>query len=362
MGISPPMTAAKRPAPISSHPAFAWVVSLYFALLLAVGVFALLYFRNDLFLALRNANAASTALPEGFLGKVLVAGAAAVFGGLIGFVIAQRVIALNDITADIDEPEADEEIPDEEPDNIWLADAAPQKNGSTSSRRSHPLRASGARSEETEGPPPSVNDAPRRPFNPREDLAEEGIAPFLPDADPILLDGEDMTGGLAENLVLQDDETIPGDPYFSDAWQAPFGDSPEAEGAADPLAAAEREAAIAPPPGPDAGRDAEAQRVDTEPAPASDATEQDVETVPLPPAALGDLSLEALTERLAQALESARPDSPGGGRGEEDPVIAFLRREAERDMPATGPGPRSSDPQAELRSALDKLSRVGKRT
>lgn len=360
MGISPPMTAAAtRPAPISSHPAFKWGVGAWFALLLGLGLFVM---PSQVHLLLAERLGLDGMLSDAPTIRAVLSLAAALLGLAIGLALAMRVMALNDVAAEIDEPEADEEIPDEEPDNIWLADAAPQNNGSASSRRSHPLRASGARSEETEGPPPSVNDAPRRPFNPREDLAEEGIAPFLPDADPILLDGEDMTGGLAENLVLRDDETIPGDPYFSDAWQAPFGDSPEAEGAADPLAAVEREAAIAPSPAPDAGRDAEAERVDTEPAPASDTTEQDVETVPLPPAALGDLSLDALTERLAQALESARPDSPGGGRGEEDPVIAFLRREAERDMPATGPGPRSTDPQAELRSALDKLSRVGKRT
>ena len=41
-------------------------------------------------------------------------------------------------------------------------------------------------------------------------------------------------------------------------------------------------------------------------------------------------------------------------------VIAFLRREAERDAPESRRGETSDDPQAELRSALDKLSRVGK--
>ncbi|MBX7501413.1 hypothetical protein K3181_08165 [Qipengyuania sp. YG27] len=357
MGISPPMTAATRPAPISSHPAFKWGVGAWFALLLGLGLFVM---PSQVHLLLAERLGLNGMLSDPATIRAVLSLGAALLGLAIGLALALRVIALNDVAAEFDEPEADDEISAEEPDNIWLPDAGPQKNDSPSSRRTHPLRGSAARPEETEGPPPSVNDAPRRPFNPREDLAEEGIAPFLPDADPLVLDGEDITGGLGEDVVLPEAETMPGDPYFADAWHGPFDFSPGAEGLAETPTAIEEEDAIVLPPAPAALQVDEGEWDDVESAPASDTTEQQLETPPLPATALGDLSLEALTERLAHALEAAKPGSPDGGRGEEDPVIAFLRREAERDMSATGPGHRSSDPQAELRSALDKLSRVGK--
>ena len=90
------------------------------------------------------------------------------------------------------------------------------------------------------------------------------------------------------------------------------------------------------------------------------------EPAPVRPAApavresLADLSLDQLTSRLAAALE-ARKAAPGTPRAAEeapDQVISFLRREAARAAPPAGPG--SEDPQAALRSALDKLGRVGK--
>lgn len=71
--------------------------------------------------------------------------------------------------------------------------------------------------------------------------------------------------------------------------------------------------------------------------------------------ALGDRSLPDLTTRLAAALAAYR--SGGAIDANEDPVIAFLRREVEGaasrggEVPATG-----RDTQAALRQALDRLS------
>lgn len=77
---------------------------------------------------------------------------------------------------------------------------------------------------------------------------------------------------------------------------------------------------------------------------------------------LADLSLDQLTQRLGAALQASKsgPKAPQASAQEDDPdhVISFLRREASRrdgeDVP------QGDDPQAALRSALDKLGRVGK--
>ena len=101
---------------------------------------------------------------------------------------------------------------------------------------------------------------------------------------------------------------------------------------------------------------------------------------------LGDLSLAELEARLGAAIASHRraasaepgesaPDqadddiatedesgSQLGQPAEDDPVIAFLRREATRAMPekSNAPAEPAYDPQAALRHALDKLGKVGK--
>lgn len=119
--------------------------------------------------------------------------------------------------------------------------------------------------------------------------------------------------------------------------------------------------------------------------------EEEVEREPEPapheaaPAALGDLTLQQLEDRLAAALASRKKAPPAPSASPEDfatempepgdtaesqlddpddddPVIAFLRREASRKMPQKEPSPpqRDYDAQAALRQALDKLGKVGK--
>ena len=92
-------------------------------------------------------------------------------------------------------------------------------------------------------------------------------------------------------------------------------------------------------------------------------------TIPVPEAnerpddgAPGDQPLSALTARLERALAASRaaaerPAVPT--EGQPDPVIAFLRREADRSTSPASPEP-NEDAQAALRSALDRLSQVGR--
>ncbi|MCA0903302.1 hypothetical protein [Qipengyuania aquimaris] len=75
-----------------------------------------------------------------------------------------------------------------------------------------------------------------------------------------------------------------------------------------------------------------------------------------PVRAAEDLSLDQLTARLATALEAHKAAEAAPSRDEDtEQVISFLRREAEREG-----GESAQDPQAALRSALDKLGRVGR--
>ncbi|NNC51828.1 MAG: hypothetical protein HKO08_02155 [Erythrobacter sp.] len=104
------------------------------------------------------------------------------------------------------------------------------------------------------------------------------------------------------------------------------------------------------------------------------------------PTSLGDLSLAELEARLGAAIASHRRVVPAeptehaadeadeeapyedenesqlGQPAEDDPVIAFLRREATRAMPekSNAPAEPAYDAQAALRHALDKLGKVGK--
>ena len=75
-----------------------------------------------------------------------------------------------------------------------------------------------------------------------------------------------------------------------------------------------------------------------------------------PVRAAEDLSLDQLTARLATALEAHKAAAAAPSQDEDtEQVISFLRREAEREG-----GESAQDPQAALRSALDKLGRVGR--
>lgn len=278
------MTDATRTAPVSKHPAFKWGVGLWFALLMGLGLFVM---PESIHQALAERLSLDGVLSAGS-SRIVLSVMAALLGLLIGVVLAMRVAAINDAVHDDDE--------EDDVDPAWL------------------------REEEEPLPVAATEDAPRRPFNPREDMHEEGIATFQADEAEVAAPDEptDYSSevGASPSEVVEpiDDEARGSRDHESDGGQS-VGDTEEIS-------------------------------FDTpHPAP------------PVMAEAVGDLSLDALTARLGRALEACKA-GPATARQDDntDPVIAFLRREAENETPLR---PRQ-DPEAELRSALEKLDRATK--
>ena len=129
-------------ANVSHHPMFKWAVALWFALLLGGGYLVL---PDAVHANIVDRLGLTDALPAGSVGKALLTAAAALLGLLIGLAIAWRVAALNrDATEDPDQ------------------DIAPEIARLNYDGLSEP--------EAVED-----QDHPRRPFNPRQDIGEEGI-------------------------------------------------------------------------------------------------------------------------------------------------------------------------------------------
>jgi len=282
------MTDATRTAPVSKHPAFKWGVGLWFALLMGLGLFVM---PESIHQALAERLSLDGVLSAGS-SRIVLSVMAALLGLLIGVVLAMRVAAINDAVHDDDE--------EDDVDPAWL------------------------REEEELLPVAATEDAPRRPFNPREDMHEEGIATFQADEAEVAAPDEptDYSSevGASPSEVVEpiDDEARGSRDHESDGGQS-VGDTEEI-------------------------------CFDTpHPAP------------PVMAEAVGDLSLDALTARLERALEACKA-GPVAARQDEntDPVIAFLRREAENETPLRPRQDETGDPEAELRSALEKLNRATK--
>lgn len=282
------MTDATRTAPVSKHPAFKWGVGLWFALLMGLGLFVM---PESIHQALAERLSLDGVLSAGS-SRIVLSVMAALLGLLIGVVLAMRVAAINDAVLDDDE--------ENDVDPAWL------------------------REEEEPLPVAATEDAPRRPFNPREDMHEEGIATFQADEAEVAAPDEptDYSSevGASPSEVVEpiDDEARGSRDHESDGGQS-VGDTEEIS-------------------------------FDTpHPAP------------PVMAEAVGDLSLDALTARLERALEACKA-GPVAARQDEntDPVIAFLRREAENETPLRPRQDETGDPEAELRSALEKLNRATK--
>ena len=282
------MTDATRTAPVSKHPAFKWGVGLWFALLMGLGLFVM---PESIHQALAERLSLDGVLSAGS-SRIVLSVMAALLGLLIGVVLAMRVAAINDAVHDDDE--------EDDVDPAWL------------------------REEEEPLPVAATEDAPRRPFNPREDMHEEGIATFQADEAEVAAPDEptDYSSevGASPSEVVEpiDDEARGSRDHESDGGQS-VGDTEEI-------------------------------CFDTpHPAP------------PVMAEAVGDLSLDALTARLERALEACKA-GPATARQDEntDPVIAFLRREAENETPLRPRHSETGDPEAELRSALEKLNRATK--
>lgn len=329
------MDNAPNTAPISSHPAFKWAVATWFAALCGLGLLGILINSPAVYAVIARTTGLAEVLPDGAVVPALAL-IAALFGLLLGLVIAARVSAASKPEGELENAEP----LDGEP-TVWLGDA----DGS-----------------------PVATGRSRRLFNPREDLDDEGIAaPAAPDsidavdlpphdsfpddqsvdaASSALMDewreetgfaapapAEEVLNGPIVSSTQNDDEledfSPPAEPEHSsgfDEWSAP-----EDEADADP------ELGSAP---------------FAEPGqPTAVAEQRESPQIERP---MSDMSLPELTDRLRAALVSSRQaDRPV--TADEDQVVTFLRREADRTAP---PEDHSPDPQAVLRSALDKLSRV----
>lgn len=319
------MTDATHNVPISRHPAFKWGVGVWFALLMGLGLFVMPA-------AIHQSLAERLAIDGLLTGtavRMALSLAAALLGFLIGIVLAMRVTAISDaVSEDDDDGYADI-------DKVWLPE-----------------------DEEEDVPPPAARNSPRRPFNPREDMEEEGITaveanavksgtianrPFSHPTGPL----EAQNDGAAEQ-----DESVPVARQLPPQTHRDHSDAPAS------LPQEQQEEMEGDPSFILAGKDAITGTMPTEQERAQPGTAQPSSTNrPFTTEALGDLSLDALTARLENALKAHRAE-PVASPQDTNPVVAFLRREAERGTQRPRPQESATNPQADLRSALDRLNRV----
>lgn len=326
------MSGTHTRMPISSHPAFPWVVGLYFAVLLAGGLFVM---PDAVHANLRSWLGIEALVGNALSAKLVLSVLAGILGLLVGVAIARRVSGvkakkLSDERSDtefvsptIDPEDSTCHISEPHEDAVWLGDddlgEEPEK--------------------------PSPEETPRRMFNPRDYLTEDGLETeadierdAIVTAEPVDAEFEEV-GAAAESGHLEpDDEDRNAEPDTEDEW---FDVGSE-----------------------HGSEDLEEPTVST--ADMLEAAEQETQPVPPRSEAMGDLSLSELTERLERALAAQRKAEDGDARPiapDADPVIAFLRREADRTAPATSvESGEQEDTQASLRSALERLSQVGKRS
>lgn len=341
------MTTAPGAGAISRHPGFKYAVGLWFAALLGFGLFVMPGPIHDF---LSNSLGLPAILPAaeppvGLAGRAALAGIAALLGLLLGLAIAQRIALANALE---DEDNADwEQVPEAAAERpVWLDDGGRE--------------------------PQAAQPRAHRVFNPREEIDEDGIA------SPPHLDGRQ------DELVEAEGEDEAEDALMQ-AWREERGPLEEAETHLQEIEAEievfeENEADLFPAPAvpfvEEPAHEIEVAEIEPgdgwgEPEPEPEPKQApELDPAPsLPPRdeAFGDMSLGALTARLGQALAAVRArearsaEQPHAGphREDADPVIAFLRREAGRHAPDTDTAAAfEDDPQAVLRSALDKLSRV----
>lgn len=326
------MSGTKTRLPISSHPAFPWVVGLYFAVLLAGGLFVM---PDAVHANLRSWLGIEALVGNALAAKLVLSVLAGILGLLVGIAIAKRVSGakakkLSDESSDTEfvappiDPE-DSAHDDSEPsdDAVWLAD-------------------------DDTGEEPEVvlpEETPRRMFNPRDYLTEDGLETeaeierdAIATAEPVDAEFEEVEVAAESGHLELDDEDRGAEPDTADEW-FDIGSEQDAEELEEPTVTT---------------------------ADLLEATEQETQPGLPRSEAMGDLSLSELTERLERALAAQRKAEDGDAQPiapDADPVIAFLRREADRTAPAaSGPNEDDEDTQASLRSALERLSQVGKRS
>lgn len=334
------MTDAVQTSPIVGHPAFKWAVGAWFALLMGLGLFVMPPQVHELL-------GDRIGLPDALAGNTLraaLSGLAALLGLLLGLALAWRVAASKEAVADAATEEIDEEVGD-----IWLHDHADD------------VRIA------------NEQDLPRRIFNPREDMAEEGILSENSTDDDFgpstLEDGSDTKITAIENRRdEQDEDPLDEEPaYRSEMAPALSSEPVNAEtdivdvetGEGDEETHEEyvdlmAETTLS---GDEVNSFAAADYAEVRHEPFN---EDDAADLSPAPQRVGpeNMSLDALTARLGRALETFKNRS--APREEDDYVIAFLRRKARQDAVDTTFRDPDTDPQTELRSALEKLNSLGK--
>ena len=303
-------------------------VAVWFALLLGGGL-----------LLMPSTVHASIAQVTGITGRLLVSAIAGIFGLMLGWAIASRIAqatAPRAIAPGLEPHEAgdwdDGEVMEDEP------------------RR-------------------------RRVFSAREDIGEDGIGV----SEEVAAEDEVAPSRAFEDILADIPEAVP-----EESWEEKSEPIDLSEEQAFPHEDREPEETIV-------IEDAEFETIEEEIA--EDVVEDEPPPAPTVEATsatpLAGLSLKQLEDRLAAALDSRKqaakvstpeaqphvaaeeePPAPYDDPAEsqlddpdkDDPVIAFLRREASRKMPEKNPEPpqRDYDAQAALREALDKLGKVGK--
>lgn len=324
-------------ANVSQHPLFKWAVALWFALLLGGGYFVL---PDAVHANIIDKLGLTDVLPTGSLGKVLLTAAAALLGLLVGLAIASRVATLNrDMMEDSDQ------------------DIAPEIAR---------LNYDGPSEPETL----AEEDSPRRPFNPRQDIGEEGIG-YNATLEPGDDDGDALTQLWREETMGNDGRLDTPEPHENTVETEPLHDGENdfeeiSEDAGAAASAYNVETELVEPIDREDTDDEiydEFEELPDEAEP--DLAEASTSTAHASEDALGDLSLEALTERLAQAITAAMREVETGQTAEadaSDPVVTFLHRKEDRaGLEHSEPG-EEDDPQTVLKSALDRLSKVGRQT
>ena len=326
------MSGTHTRMPISSHPAFPWVVGLYFAVLLAGGLFVM---PDAVHANLRSWLGIEALVGNALAAKLVLSVLAGILGLLVGVAIARRVsrakanrISDESGNAELATPTIDSEnstYDDSEPsdDAVWLGD-------------------------DDLGEEPEMvlpEETPRRMFNPRDYLTEDGLETeadierdAIVTAEPVDAEFEEVGVAVESGHLEPDDEDRNAEPDTADEWF-------------------------------DVGSEHGSEELEEPTVTTADmleAAEQETQPVPPRSEAMGDLSLSELTERLERALAAQRKAEDGDARPiapDADPVIAFLRREADRTAPpASAEGEDKEDTQASLRSALERLSQVSKRS
>lgn len=416
------MGASRTTKPFTAHPAFPAIVALWFAALLGLGTFVVPPANFEgLVVGTGLASVIPAAAPPlGDTARLAISAIAAVLGALLGLAIAVR------IRRDQDEPQTRQDDADSETDSPWLADdddAAEQGFPDHASTDEPglgdlsendtpgmvPTRLAGRRStSDRDDPLPEhgtedTEDEAERLFQASE--VDPGGAPEVDTAAP----GEDesASGGQDDDLQrFAADRLVAGLPRvqrrnFDDEpledWSrpGPAEDEPDLETG---FAATPEPSATGPQDHesegpnfdtPESVEEAEYEELFVEPAEAEEWTpaasdtpteaswaadvemESGADTAPLDFSAA---SLSELVARFDAALAARRSQSPSDPAEEQtqptaaeqsdDPVIAFLRREADRESGAPGEAPheRPDDARAGLRNALNKLDRVSRKS